>query len=76
VSLGGTRLESVRIILDEEKKLRAFREVAEDALRAEDEALSIVDLGLSVGDAPVRGDSSTHIDILGTASHLVASLKR
>ena len=76
IALGGTRLESVRVILDEERKLRAFREVAEDALRAEDEALSILDLGLSAGDAPVRGDSATHIDVLGTASHLAASLKR
>jgi serine/threonine-protein kinase len=76
ISLGGTRLESVRVVLDSDKKLRAFREVAEDALRAEEEALSILDLGLAVGDSPVRGDSATHIDIMGTASHLVASLKR
>jgi serine/threonine-protein kinase len=73
LALGGTRLESVRVVVDDERKLRAFREVAEDALREEDEALSIFDLGLPVGDAPVLGDSSTHIDISGTAARLVSA---
>ena len=63
VLLGGTRLEHVAIILENEQKLKVFKAVAEEALRDEDDAPELVDLGLPVTDSVVRGDSSTHIDI-------------
>jgi serine/threonine-protein kinase len=72
VLLGGSRLEEVHVVLENEAKLKVFREVAEEALRDEDDAPELVDLGLPVSDVVVRGDSSTHIDI-GLSSSVTAS---
>jgi eukaryotic-like serine/threonine-protein kinase len=58
--LGGTRLRHVQIILADEAKLAIFREVAEDSLRAEEQRGS-TDLGLSVMEGEVRGDSLTQV---------------
>ncbi|MEO8874786.1 MAG: macro domain-containing protein, partial [Polyangiaceae bacterium] len=63
VLLGGSRLEEVHVVLENEAKLKVFQSVAEEALRDEDDAPELVDLGLPVIDVIVRGDSSTHIDI-------------
>lgn len=63
VLLAGTRLEHVAVIFETEEKLRVFKTVAEEALRDEDDAPALVDLGLPVSDTVVRGDSSTHIDL-------------
>jgi len=70
VALGGSRLEAVRVYLDSDEKRRQFRAVAEDALRDEEEAPALVDLGLPVEDDVVRGDSATHIDIAGPGARL------
>ncbi len=61
--LGGTRLERVDLVLENEDKLRVFTAVAEEALRDEHDPPRIVDLGLPVSGHSVRGDSSTHIDV-------------
>jgi serine/threonine-protein kinase len=46
LQLGGTRLRQVRVVLGDDAKLEAFRDVAVEALRGSDELPSIVDLGL------------------------------
>jgi serine/threonine-protein kinase len=76
VLLGGSRLEEVHVVLENEAKLKLFQGVAEEALRDEDDAPELVDLGLPVTDVVVRGDSSTHIDIGLLASVTAASRSR
>jgi serine/threonine-protein kinase len=76
VLLGGSRLEEVHVVLENEAKLKVFQQVAEEALRGEDDAPELVDLGLPVTDVIVRGDSSTHIDIGLLASATSASRSR
>ncbi|MEO8797404.1 MAG: serine/threonine-protein kinase, partial [Polyangiaceae bacterium] len=48
--LGGSRLEEVAVVLENEEKLNVFRTVAEEALRDDDDAPVLVDLGLPVTD--------------------------
>jgi serine/threonine-protein kinase len=60
--LGGARLQEVTIVLGDEAKLRTYHDVAEEALRAHEEASPVFDLGLSSDDQPVREDGVTCID--------------
>jgi serine/threonine-protein kinase len=62
IAIGGTRLESVEVLLGDEEKLRIFRDVAVDALRDGEEAPPVIDLGLPAEDGEVRADAATHID--------------
>ena len=61
--LGGTRLQQIDLVLENEDKLRVFKAVAEEALRDEHDPPRIVDLGLPANADHVRGDSSTQIDV-------------
>jgi serine/threonine-protein kinase len=61
-ALGGTRLTRVTVVLGDEAKLKTYRDVAEEALRGQDESLRAVDLGLPVEDSVVREDGVTLID--------------
>ncbi len=61
--LGGTRLEQIDLVLENDEKLRVFKAVAEEALRDEQDPPRIVDIGLPVSSDSVRGDSSTQIDV-------------
>jgi len=63
LSLGGTRLESVRVVFDTEAKRNTFRSVAEEALRAEEDPPTLVDLGLPVALSKVGAHSATHLDL-------------
>jgi serine/threonine-protein kinase len=69
VALGGTRLHTVRVVLGDERKLHAFREVAEEALRDHENAPTFVDLGLPAAEGEVRADAATHLDA-GSTHHL------
>ena len=60
VSLGGSRLRSVRFVLRDEQVRDVFRGVAEEALRDGDEGVPAIDLGLQA-DGEVRVDAATHI---------------
>lgn len=61
VILGGTRLRRVEFVLRDEATLETFRDVAEDALRADDE-VPLLDLGLAIDDtAPVSPDGVTYV---------------
>jgi len=62
VAIGGTRLAHVQIVLEDEAKLRTFRDVAEDALRDGEEAPPGLDLGLPADEGEVKADAATHID--------------
>lgn len=62
IALGGTRLESVNVVLADEHKLRVFREVADEALSDDDDAPPFADLGLPVESGEVRVDAATQID--------------
>jgi eukaryotic-like serine/threonine-protein kinase len=69
VALGGTRLEEVRVYLDDEQKLRVFRDVAEEALHDVDEMPPFVDLGLPAEESgEVRPDAATHLDAIRQGS--------
>ncbi|WP_394847200.1 serine/threonine-protein kinase [Pendulispora brunnea] len=63
LSLGGTRLERVRVVFDTEAKRLAFRSVAEEALRAEEDPPALVDLGLPASNIDFHVESATHLDI-------------
>jgi O-acetyl-ADP-ribose deacetylase (regulator of RNase III) len=62
LSLGGTRLQRVTIVLGDAGKLRVFRDVAEEALRDDDEALAVIDLGLPDDDKELKVDGTTQLD--------------
>jgi hypothetical protein len=62
LALGGTRLESVKLVLGSDSKLKTFRAVAEEALRDPDSAPPFLDLGLAAAEGEVRGDAATHLD--------------
>jgi serine/threonine-protein kinase len=59
--LGGTRLRHVRIILPDDTKLLAFREVAEEALRDAD--AEAVDLGLPAEERALDAKGATCLDV-------------
>ena len=69
LSLGGTRLESVRVVLDSEAKRTAFRSVAEEALRAQEEPPALTDLGLPALRTEAGEHSATHLDLTRHAPH-------
>lgn len=52
----------MKVYLQDEAKLRAFREVAEEALRGRDDSVPGNNLGLPVEEGAVRGDAVTYID--------------
>ena len=62
VQLGGSRLQRVAIVLGDEAKLAAFRDVAVEALRGTGEALRAPDLGLPVEQGEVAAEGPTFID--------------
>ncbi len=66
--LGGTRLRHVDVILGSEEKLRAYREVAEEALRDQGASRAAVDLGLPVESGVVRVEGATFLDPGSTRS--------
>jgi serine/threonine-protein kinase len=61
LALGGTHLTKVTVVLHDEEKLRAYRDVAEEALRGSEERIDTVDLGLPVESA-VEEDAATCLD--------------
>lgn len=69
LAVGGTRVTNVNVYLDSEAKLRTFREVADEALRDQDDPPGLVDVGLPAsGPASVPApDSATHLDVAGLA---------
>ena len=71
LALGGTRISEVHVVLDSEEKLRAFREVANEALRDQDEPPGLVDLGLPASGpaSSPAADSATHIDVAALATN-------
>ncbi len=60
--LGGTRLRRVDVVLGDEQKLRVFRDVAEEELRARAHRSDHVDLGLPVQSGAVRVEGGTFVD--------------
>jgi hypothetical protein len=50
------------IYLEDDAKLRVFRGVLDEALRAEGEAIGANDLGLPVEEEEVRVDAATMLD--------------
>lgn len=60
VLLGGTRLRKVEVVLENEEKLAAYRDVAADSLGA-DEHRGAPDLGLPVDDVATTGESPTRV---------------
>ncbi len=71
LALGGTRLTTVKLVLGSESKLRAFRAVAEDALRDPESLPPFLDLGLTVQEGEVRVDAATHLDAASGSVPLV-----
>jgi serine/threonine-protein kinase len=65
VALGGSRLQRVTVVLGDERKLRIFHDVAEEALRGHDETVRMIDLGLAVEGGEVREDAATQLDTSG-----------
>ncbi|WP_394822922.1 serine/threonine-protein kinase [Pendulispora albinea] len=63
LALGGTRLEMVRVVFDTPAKRDRFRSVAEEALRAEEDPPTLIDLGLPVAAPKVGEHSATHLDL-------------
>jgi serine/threonine-protein kinase len=62
LQLGGSRLQRVTIVLGDEAKLAAFRDVAVEALRGTGEAPRAPDLGLPVEHGEVAAEGPTFID--------------
>jgi len=62
IAFGGTRLQKVTVVLWDEAKLRAFREVAEEALRGQNAGSRLVDLGLPVEGGRVTEEGATVLD--------------
>ncbi len=75
LALGGSRLNRVDVVLGDEAKLEAFRDVAVDALRGSGETPQIIDLGLpderAVGvvteDAATCLDASSDVRVVARA---------
>ncbi len=68
LALGGTRLESVRVFLGDEQKLKVFREVAEEALQDVSDVPPFLDLGQPANEGDVRPDAATHLDAIRQGS--------
>ena len=62
VSLGGTRLRSLVVVLSSEEALKTYADVAEEALRERDEAPRVSDLGLPADEFEFSEDGSTQLD--------------
>jgi O-acetyl-ADP-ribose deacetylase (regulator of RNase III) len=62
LSLGGTRLKQVQVVLADDTKLGVYREVAEEALR-EDERHPIVDVGLPAEERVADSKGATCLDV-------------
>ena len=62
LALGGARLRRVTVVLGDEAKLAAFRDVAVDALRGTDDVAHAVDLGLPHEVPGVSAEGATFID--------------
>jgi serine/threonine-protein kinase len=62
LGLGGSRLQRVAIVLGDEAKLAAFREVAVEALRGTGDAGRMPDLGLPVEHGEVTVEGPTFLD--------------
>ena len=60
--LGGSRLQHVVVVLGDETKLHAFRDVAREALRGAVQSSYEVDLGLADERAPLTAEGATFID--------------
>jgi serine/threonine-protein kinase len=60
--LGGARLRRVTVVLGDDAKLAAFRDVAVEALRGSDDVPRAVDLGLPHDVAGVSAEGATFID--------------
>ncbi|MEI7893561.1 MAG: serine/threonine-protein kinase [Myxococcales bacterium] len=62
VSLGGTRLRSLVVVLSSEEALKTYADVAEEALSERDEAPRVSDLGLPADEFEFSEDGSTQLD--------------
>jgi eukaryotic-like serine/threonine-protein kinase len=62
LALGGSRLQRITIVLADEAKLAAFRDVGFEALRGSDDLPRPVDLGLAVEPGPVSVEGATFLD--------------
>jgi serine/threonine-protein kinase len=62
LGLGGSRLQRVTIVLGDEAKLAAFRDVAVEALRGTGDVGRVPDLGLPVEHAEVTVEGPTFLD--------------
>ncbi|MGD0525744.1 MAG: serine/threonine-protein kinase [Polyangiaceae bacterium] len=62
LALGGSRLQKVSLVLGDETKLAAFRDVAVEALRGASEPARALDLGLPDDVASVTAEGATFID--------------
>jgi serine/threonine-protein kinase len=62
LALGGSRLQKVSLVLGDEAKLAAFRDVAVEALRGTAEPPRAIDLGLPDDLAAVTPEGATFID--------------
>lgn len=73
LSLGGSRLHRVTLVLGDEAKLKTYRDVAEEALRGRsaDAVPHSTDLGLQVEGGAVQEDAATFLDPAsrGSATH-------
>jgi serine/threonine-protein kinase len=67
LSLGGSRLRQVSVVLGDEAKLATFRDVAAEALRGDEDLPPPVDLGLPDEVVSVNAEGATFIDA-GSAS--------
>lgn len=62
LALGGTRLQRVTLVLGDESKLRIFRDVAEEALREDDDSVAEDDVGLAVEGHELVAEGATQLD--------------
>jgi serine/threonine-protein kinase len=68
LALGGSRLQKVSLVLGDEAKLAAFRDVAVEALRGTAEPPRLIDLGLPDDLAAVTPEGATFIDAASRAA--------
>jgi serine/threonine-protein kinase len=68
LTLGGSRIQRITVVLGDEQKLKVYRDVAEEALRGQERALRAVDLELPVEGVAVTEDAATFLDAKSRAS--------
>lgn len=62
MSLGGTRLKNVRVVLSDQRRFQVFRDVTHEALRPDGLTSEAPDLGLAAEEVGVSPDAATHLD--------------